>query len=163
MEALFNLFSVLGDHIALLLISMFPLVELRGAILLGAALNMPMGSVFLTSVIGNLIPVPFLILFARKILTLLKKIPCLQNLVHSYERTILIKAESMKSLTFWGLAIFVAIPLPGTGAWTGAFLAAFLNMAFKKALPAITIGVLIAGCIMTAASYGLIGLFSFLT
>jgi len=162
LESIFQFFSFAGNEIALFIISMLPLIELRGAIVLGAALNMPMSEVFIISILGNLLPVPILILFARQILIILKKIPVLKNWVYAYEEKVVRKAEQMKSLTFWGLVIFVGIPLPGTGAWTGSFLAAFLNMSFKKALPAIALGVFIAGVIMTAAAYGVFSILSFL-
>lgn len=143
-------------------VSMLPVVELRGSIVLAAAWDMPLVQAYIAAVLGNLLPVPFIIAFARKILSILKHMPFLSRFARRYEDKIVAKAEEMESLTFWGLAIFVAIPLPGTGAWTGSFLAALLKISYFKAFLAIALGVLIAGVIMCCAAYGVVGFLSFL-
>jgi len=143
-------------------VSMLPVVELRGSIVLAAAWDLSIVPTYLVAVLGNLLPVPFIILFARKILSILKHMPFLSHFAERYEHRIVAKAEEMNSLTFWGLVIFVAIPLPGTGAWTGSFLAALLKMPYFKSFLAIALGVMIAGVIMVCAAYGVIGFLSFL-
>lgn len=144
------------------LCSMVPIIELRGAIPIGAALNLPIYMSYIVSVIGNMLPVPFILLFIRQVLMWMKKIPKLDKIAAWIEN----KAEKNKAkvqrYAFWGLCIFVAIPLPGTGAWTGALVAAMLDMRMKKAVPSILLGVMIAGVIMSLASYGVVGFLKFL-
>lgn len=137
-------------------ISMVPIIELRGAILVGAAMELPWYATYLAAVCGNLLPVPFILLFVRRVVSLMERsghfqwfLNVLKNKVRKYSGKILQYAT-------WGLLIFVAIPLPGTGAWTGALIAAFLDMRMKFALPSIGGGVLCAGLIMTLASYGMV-------
>ena len=143
-------------------ISMLPIVELRGSIVLAAAWELHITEAYLAAVIGNLVPVPIILIFARKILSLLKHVPYLAHFAQRYEDKIVTKAEEVQTLTWWGLAIFVAIPLPGTGAWTGAFLAALLKLPYWKAFSAVALGVAIAGIIMCCAAYGVFGFLSFL-
>ncbi|MCL1849535.1 MAG: small multi-drug export protein [Clostridiales bacterium] len=157
MSELFNWASFAGQEVALFVISMVPLIELRGAVILGAALQMDWYKVFLISVAGNLLPIPFIILFIKRILYLLKKFPFFSGFVHWYEGRLIKHSEKIDKLTFWALVLFVGIPLPGTGAWTGAGVASLLNMRLRDAFPAIVVGVLLAGVIMTAGAYGLIG------
>ena len=107
------------------------------------------------AVIGNLTPIPVLVLFTRKVFTWLRSISGgLDRFVSKLEA----KAEKNKEVVlryeFWGLVLLVAIPLPGTGAWTGALVAAMMDMQLKRAMPAITLGVLIAGIIVTTLTYG---------
>ncbi len=139
------------------LCSMVPIIELRGAIPMGAAFNLPFYINYIICVIGNILPVPFILLFIRHILHWMKKIPKLDKIAiwieNKAEKN---KAKVLKYATF-GLYVFVALPLPGTGAWTGALVAAMLDMRFKKAIPAILFGVMTAGVIMTLASYGVLG------
>lgn len=143
-------------------VSMLPLVELRGSIVLAAAWDLPLAQAFLAAVLGNLLPVPIILAFARKILSILKHIPFLSRFALRYENKVVAKAEEIETLTWWGLVVFVAVPLPGTGAWTGSFLAALLKMPYGKALLAIALGVVIAGAIMSCAAYGILGFLSFL-
>lgn len=143
-------------------VSMLPIVELRGSIVLAAAWELPIIEAYLAAVIGNLLPVPFILIFARKILSILKHVPYISHFAQRYEDKIVAKAEEVHTLTWWGLAIFVAIPLPGTGAWTGAFLAELLKLPYWKAFSAVALGVAIAGIIMCCAAYGVLGFLSFL-
>jgi len=144
------------------LCSMVPIIELRGAIPMGAALDVPFYINYVISVVGNMIPVPFILLFIRHILHWMKNVPKLDKIAiwieNKAEKN---KAKVLKYATF-GLYVFVALPLPGTGAWTGALVAAMLDMRMKKAIPAILLGVMTAGVIMTLASYGAIGFLKFL-
>ena len=140
-----------------LVISMLPVIELRGAIPYGIALDAEPVSVALTAIVGNMIPIPFLIVYTRKVFAWLRQrfpradcaVTCLENRAHA-------KSETIRKYGFWGLCILVAIPLPGTGAWTGALVAAVLDMRLKYALPAITLGVFIASIIMIVPSIGLL-------
>ena len=141
-----------------LLLAMAPVSELRGAIPAGAAMGLDMKYVFLLSVIGNILPVPILILFVRQILAWMKQ--CggrLARIVEWIEK----RAEKGKQLFYryelLGLYILVAIPLPGTGAWSGALIAVLLEMPKAKALLSIAAGVVTAGLIMLAASSGVLG------
>ena len=147
-----------GQESALFILSMLPIIELRGAVILGAAWGMPWYQVFWISVVGNLLPIPFIILFIKRILYMLKAFPIFAGFVRWYEERLVKQSEKVPNLSFWALAIFVGIPLPITGAWTGAGVAAILNMRLRKAFPAIAIGVLLAGIIMTAGVYGAVGI-----
>ena len=157
LETIFNALTFFGNEFALFVISMIPLIELRGAVILGAALNMNWITVLVVSIIGNMVPVPFLLLFGRKILDWLKSVPLFSKPAHWYEEKLVKKAEKINSYAKWGLFLLVAIPLPGTGAWTGVLAATFLNMKPRQALPMIFLGVLTAGIIMVIGSYGLFG------
>ena len=142
-----------------MLFSMMPVVELRGGLPFGIALGMDLSHAFWAAVIGNLLPVPFIIAFAHRIFVLLRKhIPLLEGLIHKLELRAAEKGELVQKYEFWGLLILVAIPLPGTGAWTGALVAALMDLRLKWALPAIAIGVLIAGGLVSAVTLGLIAL-----
>lgn len=137
------------------LVAMVPVVELRGAIPIGMGMGLTLWQAFILSFIGNLVPVPFIILFVRKIFAWLRqKWPKLDSFVSKLENKALSKEDLVKKYEAWALFIFVAIPLPGTGAWTGALIAAMFNMRLKKAFPAITLGVLAAGIIISFVSYG---------
>lgn len=144
------------------LCSMVPIIELRVAIPMGAALDIPFYINYIISVVGNMLPVPFILLFIRHILHWMKKIPKLDKIAAWIEnKAEKNKAKVLKYATF-GLYIFVAIPLPGTGAWTGALVASMLDMRMKRSIPAILLGVMTAGVIMSLASYGAIGFLKFL-
>ncbi len=137
------------------LISMVPVIELRGAIPVGVGLGLPFYAVFLTALVGNLVPVPFLILFTRRIFAWLRKIsPKLGRLVARLEAKAASKEKLLKKYEMLGLCILVAVPLPGTGAWTGALVSAVFDIRLKYAMPVIALGVVIAGVIVTTVSYG---------
>lgn len=138
-----------------LLISMVPVIELRGAIPIAVANGLEFPLAVLVSFIGNLLPVPFIIVFIRKIFAFIRKVlPKLDGFISKLEARAEKKSEVVKKYAFWGLFIFVAIPLPGTGAWTGALIAAMLNMRVKTALPSIALGVATAALIVTTVTYG---------
>lgn len=137
------------------LISMVPVVELRGAIPIGVAHGLNFWAAIAVSIVGNLVPVPFIVIFIRKIFAWLRtKSAWLNDLVTRLENRALKKTDTVRKFKFWGLFIFVAIPLPGTGAWTGALVAAMLEMRVKDAFPAIALGVLTAGIIVAFVTYG---------
>lgn len=142
------------------IVSLFPILELRGGLIAASLLNVPLGPAFLICYVANMMPIPFILLFIRKIINYLKT----TRLLHGFAEWLERKSEKNKSKVtkyeMLGLLLFVAIPLPGTGAWTGALVAAMLDMRMKKSLPVIALGVLIAGVIMSLLSYGLPALFS---
>ncbi|MBS7226903.1 MAG: small multi-drug export protein [Oscillospiraceae bacterium] len=134
---------------------MLPVVELRGGLPAGVALGLPIPLSFAASLLGNMLPVPFVILFARPVFQWVRAhIPALGSFVTKLETRAYAKSKNVKKYEAWGLLIFVAIPLPGTGAWTGALIASVLNMRLKRAVPVIFLGVIIAGSIMTVLTYG---------
>jgi len=136
-------------------VSMLPVVELRGAIPMGASLGLDIWLTTLISIIGNLLPVPFVVIFIRRILDwLCTKSDRLKRLVENKIRHTLKHTKRLYRSELLGLIILVAIPLPGTGAWTGALLAALLNIRLRVAFPAIAIGVVIAGVLVTGITYG---------
>ena len=138
------------------LMAMVPIIELRGAIPYGAGIaGLPIWQAALIAVLGNLLPVPFLVVFTRDVFAWMhKKSDKLNSIVLRMER----KADKNKDVVlryeFWGLMILVAIPLPGTGAWTGALVAAMMDMQLKRAFPAIALGVVVAAFIVTWVTYG---------
>lgn len=149
-----------GEFILTLLVSMLPVVELRGGIPFGVAAGLPVWAAYLAAVIGNLLPVPFIVVYIQRIFMFMRQnMPRLNSVVDRMEEKAHLKSASVLKYQYLGLAIFVAIPLPGTGAWTGALVAAFLDMRLKKALPSIAGGVLSAGLIISILSYGVKSLF----
>ena len=153
----------LGQALYLIGISMLPIIELRGGIPVGALNGIPWVETYLLCVIGNMLPVPFIILFVRRVFDWMKKKSArLGRLAERFETKFRTKAANVVKYEMLGLLLFVAIPLPGTGAWTGAGIAAFLNMRLKHALPVIFGGVLIAGFIMSGISYGFLSFLNFL-
>lgn len=143
-------------HAALLTFftAMVPVLELRAAIPVGVAGGLPVLVSTLIAVVGNLVPIPILIVFTRKVFDWLKTKGKIKAFVEKLEARAAEKSEIVLKYAWWGLCILVAIPLPGTGAWTGALVAVILNMRLKNAMPAITVGVLIAGIIVTSLTYG---------
>lgn len=147
--------TFIGKIITTLVISMVPVIELRGAIPIAVANGLDFTTAILVSFIGNLIPVPFIIIFIRKIFAFMRKLsPKLDSLVKKLEDRAEKKSDVVLKYAFWGLFILVAIPLPGTGAWTGALVAAMLNMRLKSAFPAIFLGVAGAAAIVAFVTYG---------
>lgn len=159
-EAIKTFFSeTFPPQLAVFLCSMIPIIELRGAIPLGCVLGMPFWQSFLISVVGNLIPAPFILLFIHKIIGWLKRFRPTRKMALWAERRAEVKSKAKENLSFFGLAVFVAVPLPGTGAWTGSLVANFLGIRFLKAFIAVTLGVIIAGVIVTCISYGIAVIF----
>lgn len=151
--------SLSGEFVLTALISMLPVVELRGGIPFGISTGLPVYLAVISSVLGNMLPVPFLILFTRRVFEWMRHhIPRLDGLIVRLEKRAETKSQFVQSSKFWGLLILVAIPLPGTGAWTGAIIAALLDIRMSRALPAICVGVLIAGIIITLATAGVVHL-----
>ena len=141
--------------------AMVPVVELRGAIPYGLALGLDPAATFAASVIGNLIPVPFIILFVRTVFQWMRHASkWLGETVDKLERRAAEKSDMVQRYALWGLVVLVAIPLPGTGAWTGALVAALMNIRLRRAFPAIVLGVVLAGIIVMAVSTGVIAIFT---
>ena len=135
------------------LTSMIPVLELRGAIAFGPANNLPWLVTYIAAVLGNVLPVPFIIIFIRKILTLMRRIGPFERIAELIEKKAEKNRGKIEKYSTWGLFIFVAVPLPGTGAWTGALVAALTDMRLRRALPPIAAGVMAAGVIMTFFYY----------
>ena len=153
--------TTIGKCMFTMLVSMVPIIELRGGIPFGVALGLPYHLAFPFAVVGNILPAPFIIVYIRRIFMLMRKhLPRLNGVVDKLERKAHLKGRSVTKYKYIGLWLFVAIPLPGTGAWTGSLAAAFLDMRLKKAFPAVVLGVLTAGCIMIALTHVGINLFS---
>ncbi len=140
-------------------VAMVPVLELRGAIPLGVAHGLDPWLACSAAVIGNMIPVPFLILLTRRVFDWLRRLPWLGERIAYLERRAHLKGRVVQKYRLLGLVILVAIPLPGTGAWTGALVASVLDIRLRDALPAIFLGVIIAGGITTALTLGIIHLF----
>ena len=154
----------LAEEFCVLICSMLPIIELRGAIPMAAAFGMPWWLAYTLSIIGNILPVPFILLFIKKFITwsMGSKIKFLNKLANWLNRKVEKNRAKIEKYAFWGLCIFVAIPLPTTGAWTGSLVAAMIDMKFWKAMLTAFLGVLIAGTIVTIIVYGGIEALSFL-
>ena len=147
--------TYLGKLLGTFFISMVPVIELRGAIPAGVAAGLDIWTATLLSIAGNMVPVPFIILFIRKIFEIMRKLSSkLDNLVSRLEQRADKHKATVNKYKFWGLLILVAIPLPGTGAWTGALVAAMMEMRLKDALPAIFVGVVVAAIIVAMVTCG---------
>lgn len=148
-----------GKEFVVFLISMVPLLELRGGLIAAgpAILDVPMWQAIPICIIGNLIPVPFILLLITKIFDWMKGTKRLKPMVEHLEAKAMSKSANIEKYEFWGLVLFVGIPLPGTGAWTGSLIAALLGVRFRKAFPAVVLGVLLAAFLMTILSYTILG------
>ena len=152
--------TMMGEFTLTVLVSMIPVVELRGGIPFGVAAGLPVWAAFLAAMLGNLIPVPFIIVYIRRIFQWLReKLPRLNSLVDRLENKAHLKGRRVNKYKYLGLAIFVAIPLPGTGAWTGSLAAAFLDMPLRKAIPSVIAGVAAAGLAISVLTYGIASMF----
>ncbi len=154
------IFDYISKELAVFLISMVPVVELRGALPVALAYGLPWWKSFTLAVLGNILPVPFIIAYMKPVFNWIKAHTFLKNIVEKVERRTAQKADKVTMYSTLALFLFVAIPLPGTGAWTGAMIAAFLNMRIKKSFPAIALGVITAGLIVTLVSYAGITLYN---
>lgn len=162
MEKLAAAFAVtLGKYVSkevvVFIISMIPILELRGGLIVSQLLQIPITTAIPICIIGNIIPIPFILLFIKQIFKWMKKIKLFRGLIEKLENRAMSKSDNIKKYEFWGLVLFVGIPLPGTGAWTGSLIAALLEVDFKKAVLAELLGIAIATVIMSFVSYGLLG------
>lgn len=150
-----------GKILMTFFLSMVPVLELRGALPIGVANGLNIWFVIIVTIIGNLVPVPFIIIFIRKIFAWMRsKSERLNRLVSKLEQKAAKNSALVSKYEMFGLCLLVAIPLPGTGAWTGALVAAMLDMRLKKAFPTIALGVAIAAVIVAFITYGAGALFS---
>ena len=148
-----------GDMAAewiIFIVSMLPFIELRGGILAASLLGVEMWKAFFICALGTIIPVPFILLFIRQVLTWLRNLG-FAKFVDKIEKKAEKNREKVEKYETFGLALFVGIPLPGTGAWTGSLIAALMNMRFKHAFGAVLLGTLLADAIMCLVSYGVLG------
>ena len=151
----------LGEMFFTMLVSMVPIIELRGGVPFGTALGLPPGQALVASIIGNMIPIPFIIVYIRRIFHWMRRrSPRLNALVDKLEKKAHLKGQKVTKYKYIGLWLFVAIPLPGTGAWTGALIAALLDMPLRKSIPSIFLGVVTAGLIMTFVTGGVVAIFA---
>lgn len=147
--------SYAGKILLTFIMSMVPVIELRGAIPIGVGYGLNIWLAVFLSIIGNMVPVPFIMLFIRKVFAWMRKAnKRFANIVDKMEEKAAKHQDKVTKYGFWGLFILVAIPLPGTGAWTGALVAAMMELRFKTALPAIFLGVVGAAIIVTFVTYG---------
>ena len=146
-----------SKEVVVFIISMIPILELRGGLIVSRLLEVPITTAAVLCIIGNIIPIPFILLFIKQIFKWMKKIKIFRGLIEKLENRAMSKSDNIKKYEFWGLVLFVGIPLPGTGAWTGSLIAALLDVDFKKAILAELLGIAIATIIMSIFSYGLLG------
>lgn len=144
-----------SKEVLVFIVSMLPILELRGGILCGYALGMELLPNFIIAFIGNILPIPFILLFIEFIFKALKNTR-FKGLIERLELRAISRSDSIQKYAYLGLFLFVGIPLPGTGAWTGALIASLLNMDVKKSFFAIVLGVVMAGFIIATLSYGLL-------
>lgn len=152
-EFLSNNLPWLPSEAIIFIISMIPILELRGGVFVSALLGMPLIKGNIICLLGNIVPIPFILLFIRKIFSVMKKTKLFAPLIEKLENKAMSKSDSIKKYEFLGLILFVGIPLPGTGAWTGALIAALLEVDIKKASLAIFLGLIMATIIMDIVSY----------
>ena len=152
-----NLSQYISEEMVVFIISMIPILELRGGLLAASLLKIPAMTAIPICILGNIIPIPFILLFIRKIFKLLKKTKLFRSLIEKLENRAMGKSDQIKRYEFWGLLLFVGIPLPGTGAWTGSLIASLLEIDIKKSSLAIFGGIIMATVIMYVVSYGLLG------
>lgn len=142
-------------QLVVFIISLFPILEIRGGMIAARLLEMNFIEAFIICYIGNMVPIPFILLFIRKILNWMRKFKIFEKLVDKLEKRSEKKKETIIKYKEWGLLLFVGIPLPGTGGWTGSLVAALMDLRMKKCLPIIALGVFIAGLIMSLITYGI--------
>ena len=152
-----NLSPYISEQAVVFLISMCPILELRGGLLAASLLKVSAVQAIPICVIGNIIPIPFILLFIRQIFKWLKKVRIFRPIIVKLEEKAMGKSDQIRKYEFWGLVAFVGIPLPGTGAWTGALIASLLGVDIKKSSAAILLGIAVATVIMYIFSYVIVG------
>lgn len=155
--SLITLLKGLNKELVVFIISLLPLLELRGGLLAASLLKVSFFKGYILSIIGNVLPIPIVLLFLEKIFDFLKRIKLTKNIIIKLENKILSKKKQIDKYGYLGLLLFVGIPLPGTGAWTGSGLAVLLHMDKKKSFIYIILGVILASIIMSIVSYGILG------
>lgn len=165
-DTLVNFFAnswagTIPNELIVFIISMIPILELRGGLLASSILHIEMYKAIVVCIVGNVFPIPFILLFINKILKWMKTKKHLEKIAYWLESKSEKKSESIVKYEFWGLMLFVGIPLPGTGAWTGALIAALIRMDLKKAFLSILCGICMASFIMCLLAYGIPALAQF--
>ncbi|HAQ63612.1 MAG: small multi-drug export protein [Clostridia bacterium] len=145
-------------ELTIFVISLMPILELRGGMIAARLLEVPFLKAFSICFIGNMLPIPFILLFIEKIFEWLRRFKFFEKIIVRLEAKTDRNKDKVLRYKSWGLLLFVAIPLPGTGGWTGALMAALLGIDFKRSLPIIALGVFIAGLIMSLITYGIFAL-----
>lgn len=145
-------------QIVIFIVSLLPILECRGGLIVASLLQVKITQAIPICVIGNIIPIPFLLLFIKRVFRWLKKFKLFRPLIEKLENRALHKSKNMDRGEFLGLLLFVGIPLPGTGAWTGSLIAALLDMDIKEASLAMLLGVFMATIIVSILSYGLLSM-----
>ncbi len=161
-EIIENFFlETVGKELCVFFCSMIPIIELRGAVPMGAAFGMPMWQTYLLSVLGNMVPVPFILLLIKQVIRWmsLSKIKFFNKVASFLLRKVEKKRAGIEKYAFWGVCLYVAVPLPITGAWTGSLVSAMIDMKFWKAFLSCLFGVMISGIIMMIISYSAIAIF----
>lgn len=153
--------GILPRELIAMILSASPILELRGGMIAARLLQVPFWTAYILCIIGNLIPIPFVLLFIRKVIRWLKKTKWFHKIGDWLESKTEKNKDKVLKYSAWGLLLFVAIPLPGTGAWTGALVAAMLDMPLRKSFPIIAVGVVSAATIVALVSYGLPALFGY--
>ena len=152
-----NSFGWLSKELVIFIISLMPILELRGGMLAATVLKIPYVKALIICIVGNILPIPFVLLFLEKILEIFEKWSVTKKVVRWLERKADSKREQIDRYGYLGLILFVGIPLPGTGAWTGSLVAIMLGLDKKKSFVCILIGVILASIIMSILSYGILG------
>ena len=156
-----NIIAVLGNHISkeliVFIISLMPILELRGGMIAAAILGVDYVKAAIICIVGNIIPIPFILLLLKRVFKILEKFTTTKKVVDFLNKKAIENKPKIDKYGFWGLVLFVGIPLPGTGAWTGALVSAVFEMDFKKSILAILLGIILALIIMSIVSYGIIG------
>ena len=156
-EFFINLFGEINKELVVFIISLMPILELRGGLLAASLLDIEFTRAVFICVIGNILPIPVVLLFLKLVLNWLEKWDVTKKVVNWLEKKVEEKREQIDKYGYLGLIIFVGIPLPGTGAWTGSLLAVMLGMNRKKSFICILVGVIMAAIIMSILSYGILG------
>lgn len=151
------LHNKIPNELTVFIISLLPILELRGGLIAATLLKMEPIRAFIICYIGNMLPIPFILLFLRKIFNSMRRKKKLGRIVDKLEKKAEKHRKTIEKYRSWGLLLLVAIPLPGTGGWTGALVAVIMDIRIKTALPIIALGVLIAGLVVGSLSYGLLG------
>ena len=152
-----SLGNFMPKEVFIFLVSMVPLIELRGGLVIASLLKIPLIKANIICIIGNILPIPFILLFIKKLFEFMKKHNIFKGLIEKLEKRAMKKSDGVEKGEFIFLLLFVGVPLPGTGAWTGSLIASLLEKDIKKASVAIFLGILMAAIIMDIVSYGVLG------
>ena len=156
-QSLIKILGPLGKEVIVFIISILPILELRGGLIAASLLKLSFLKGYIISITGNILPIPLVLLFLEKIFNLLKRFKLTSKIIVKLEKKILSKKKQIDKYGYLGLLLFVGIPLPGTGAWTGSALAVLLHLDKKKSFIYIILGVILASIIMSIFSYGILG------